>query len=317
MRNSIKIFLVFFFCFRSALAMKLDETRWFDCVVREECLELSRQFRHKLDRKNRSVEYLYAVYLSALLAEYLRGDGEPLDIGVLEGASETASMGGDEASSLITKAMIRLVIGERNSVRDILANTNWSGSYLISAGFVLALSYDGTEKFNKYSEALLRRNFIPLLAIRSGGKLFEGGKYQKKIYERLKLVIRKFPYNHRALGWMIGFLSRAERGKEADSLIEGIDTTFLKGTEGSIILTEMASHRLKAGRIQEAEGFLKEAISMDPRNSSAMKLLGKIYLVHKKDISRATAILKNYVNMDPSDPDAIRISSAISKLEPL
>lgn len=311
---------------------------WLNCLDREDCLKLSEGFMLKLKKKYDRETALNAS-LSALLAEYLRPDGSPIDL------SRTAP----DLSQKLVDALFSLVMGNRNRARDTISAMTDEEKETIPARFLLALSSEGDwPEFLRRSLEILSERSIPLLEYKiAARRLSQGrcraaktcldrlmkryaqnpavvagwamanmdcGEYPGKIYGRLKRLLKRYPDDNGILAQQIRFLNYKKDDKKIEVMMSAIDPDSLSGINGSTLLTELARYRMDKGDITSARICLEKAVVLDPRNPSAHRLLGKVYLMDPRDISKAVALLKTYIRMAPETADAERISALIKDL---
>ena len=76
--------------------------------------------------------------------------------------------------------------------------------------------------------------------------------------------------------------------------------TYVKKVNGYVATLGSAGHALTKGQLDPAISALEGAITRQPRNKTALSLLGSAYL-QKKDYSKAESALKRALQLDPND----------------
>ena len=99
------------------------------------------------------------------------------------------------------------------------------------------------------------------------------------------------PTAHKKLGQV---LAAAGRGQEAD---EAIETFFAKDTNKGVVVEGLEHFR--AGRLDQAEKVLREALKKEPGNIDAMHVLAVIYIKMDKRRSDAEALLRRTLHLAP------------------
>lgn len=253
----------------------LDKTGWFDCLDSSDCRVLAGRFKVRLKREHSS-QLAFAVVLSSLLAEYLREEGCPVNLGVINEAQSLVEMYKENSNSGLVLAMIHLVMGETEKTRSFISSDFLEGSGVgnrVSLGLLAALSYQKIPNlFVKYCNSVLSVELVPFLTIGWARVSMDHGSYSVDVYKRLRKIYKKFSQK-KILTQMIRCLCHQSNFKMIDKLVSKINLSSVEGKEGSEFLTEWARCSLKSDDPLKASTLLNRAIVLDPDNHAARSLL--------------------------------------------
>jgi type IV pilus assembly protein PilF len=119
------------------------------------------------------------------------------------------------------------------------------------------------------------------------------------------------PEDGATLNGYAAFLGRQGEYREADEIFRrAINDPFYETKE--VVYTNAGSCAIRAGRLDDAEGYLREALDVAPEYPDALFNLARLFL-QRDDAFRARAFLQRYEAATGADPGALLLGYRIEQ----
>lgn len=291
---------------------ELDRTKWYDCVDKKDCLQLSNKFKWQYKKRGYQKIDGQALALSLVLSEYLSGD--PFDLGVTDIINNiTSRFHGDPVSNLIkafhlitlNKGTIEKVFPSEAGISELACHREEAPgrrgdppSATISCSLIKYLLNNGDWDYEK-------KAFIPFLALQQAKEMVSLDKCEVAI-EKLKLLIRKYKLNAEVvLTWSEAKMMCKDYSSD---VLKKLQKVYKKNHQDWVVIARMIQFMNHVGDREGVERLISEVDSKKIKDKNGSELFHQWaqFEIKNGEIEKAEWLLQRAIKLNPKNTQIYR-----------